>query len=43
MRIALYLGHPSLQTQVTLSTTETEYIAMSLALQDAIPIMFFFA
>jgi hypothetical protein len=43
--IVFYAGCPviwvsKLQTQVTLSTTEAEYIAMSQSIQDILPIMF---
>ncbi len=43
--IVFYAGCPviwafKLQTQVTLSTTEAEYIAMSQSLRDVLPIMF---
>ncbi len=43
--IVFYAGCPiilasKLQTQVALSTTESEYIAMSLSLRDVLPIMF---
>jgi hypothetical protein len=33
------MGLPKLQSQIALSTTEDEYIAMSQALHDIIPIM----
>jgi hypothetical protein len=39
MQDALSLGPPNLQSQVALSNTEAEYIAMSQALRDVIPIM----
>jgi hypothetical protein len=33
------MSHSKMQSQVALSTTEAEYIAMSMALRDVIPVM----
>jgi hypothetical protein len=38
LQTALYYGPPKLQSEITLSTTKSEYISLSEAMRDAIPL-----